>query len=117
MAGRPLLTLALALFFAMLVPLALACEVSAQSHASCMAQHCGRADESVHCASQSALSSASPPKGGGNDLPAIAVASLTATLAAIRPLPHPSVWVPSAGEPPALPRLCTLLAQAVLLRI
>ena len=115
MVARPLLTLALALFFAVLVPLALACEFSAQGHASCVAQHCGRTEEVVGCAGQSVLSPAPLPKGSG--LPAIAVASLAPTFAATLPLPHPFVWVPSAGEPRTLPQLGTLLAQGVLLRI
>ena len=114
---RPLLIVAFALFFAALVPMALACEVAAQGGASCVGAPCKSFGRVEHCAGERAAIAATLAKPDADRTAHLPLASSHAAPASAFHA-HRTVAperVPPHGAPPALPS--TLVALAVLLRI
>jgi hypothetical protein len=112
---RPLITFGLALYLATFLPAALACEIAAHSHGTCMKARCGEADQLVDCISKSALSAAPLPKDG--DLPPASVMSLAPVMAMTASTPTPAGLHRAVRGVPSLPQRSTLFARAILLRI
>jgi hypothetical protein len=116
MQQRPLLTFIFTLFFAALLPAALACEVSARGPASCSAFGCHKGPDLIECSTSAALDSVPLPKGGDDG------SKLDHPHAVALPL---SAWKPSrlahsvarSRIVPVAPERSTLFGQAVLLLI
>lgn len=116
MLPRPLLTLSFALFFATLVPLALACELAARGGDHCAGVACDASGPAVHCASDRATHAVAPSKPDGDGIPHLPAAGLASGTFAPSMVPR---HVPAARVPPHRPNSppATLVSLAVLLRI
>lgn len=115
MGVRRLISILFTLFFVAFVPVALACEVSAQGHSSCKKASCNTLPQGVNCTAKSAFDSAPTPKISGDDTPQPTTLSIPVVLPqGIEVIPGPlnfhiKFYLP---HPPS-----TLFAQAVLLLI
>lgn len=116
MRRHPLLIFIFTLFFAALVPAALACEVSARGPASCSAFGCDKAPEVIECSTSAALDSVPLPKGGDDGPKLDHPHAVTLPLPAWNPSPlsHSAVHYRIV---PVAPERSTLFGQAVLLLI
>lgn len=116
MRRRPLLTFILTLFFVVLVPAALACEVPAKRAGSCSVLDCDRGPERIECSTRAALHSVPLPK-GGDDVPTLDhPRAVTLSLPAWRPS-RPAHRAFHSRIAPVAPERSTLFGQAALLLI
>lgn len=116
MRRHPLLTFIFTLFFAALVPAALACEVPAEGPSSCSVLGCDKAPEVIECSTSVALDSVPLPKGGDDEPTLDHPHAVALSLPAWKPS-RPAHSAFRSRIAPVAPERSTLFGQAVLLLI